>query len=508
MGFTIAGYEILDKIGSGAVGEVYKGRDPKSKKIVAIKLLNEDLTSNPNAVERFKREIRQAIQLDHPNLVAGYTAGEFKGRRYYVMEFVEGITVEKLLLREGSMDELSSFDIILQIAKAMEYAGTFNIIHRDIKPDNIIVRPDKVAKLCDMGLAKAAESQTRLTAYGTVLGTPHYMSPEQARGDENIDCRTDIFSLGATWYRMLTGSPPFEGADAISILTALLEKEPVAIQERNPRISDNTCTIIYKMMAKNREERHKNFSELLLVLTKLKTEITNPTTPSVNQRGKRQPTFQDCYYPSDVDILVAQIALHNKLVGPAKLEECFHRQESLAMIGIQFDLSNIMLEQRVISLQQKGILDKAVVQVMIDKSDEIFRRHSNILSEEEARKFQQLNKELNKGIAALLVAQNGIDEEKRQKIYAAVRHAFTENETKQILKVAQENNIISQFQIEKSSRIYSNNIVTGKYKDIGSVMLEKDFITMEAYKALLRAVRRSLVTGKPAADYLNEKKVH
>ena len=509
MGYMIGGYEVLEKIGSGAVGEVFKGRDVKANKIVAIKILSEDLSNNPNAVERFKREIRQAIQLDHPNLVAAYTGGEFKGRRYYAMEFVEGFTVEKLLLREGALDDLSALDIVVQVAKAMEYANGFNIVHRDIKPDNIIVTPEKKAKLCDMGLAKASESQTRLTALGTVLGTPHYMSPEQARGDDNIDTRTDIFSLGATWYRMVTGSPPFEGPDPISILTALIEKDPTPVKERNPKVADGVGVVIQKMMAKDRDKRYRNFTELLEVLGKLKAEVVNNQANNVGQR-KRPPAFVDCICPSETDVLVGQIAIHNKLVTAQKLEESLNRQELLAMLGTQFDLSAVLLEQKTISLQQKSVLDKAIVQVTLDRCDEVLIKlcgHQNFLTEQEIKKVQELKNSQVKGIAAVMASQRMLDEEKRQKILATVRHSLLEVETKLLLKVALDNGLLSQFQLEKGSRIYSNNIVTGKYKDICGILLEKDFLLPETAKALTRAVRRHVLTGRAASDYLAEKKI-
>ena len=143
------------------------------------------------------------------------------------MEYVEGITAKKELLTRGPYDEFRVLEVIIQIAKALEYATQFGIIHRDIKPDNIMITYDGKAKLCDMGLAKSTESETKLTVLGTVLGTPHYMSPEQAQGEEHLDTRSDIFSLGATAYHLVTGTPPFEGQDPISIMQALIEEEPL-----------------------------------------------------------------------------------------------------------------------------------------------------------------------------------------------------------------------------------------------------------------------------------------
>ena len=273
MGYMIGDYEVVEKIGSGAMGDVFKGRDIKNDRLVAIKILSDELSSNNRARERFKREIRQTIQLDHPNIISAYTAGEFKGRLYYVMEFIDGTTVKKKIVTQGCYEEQKVLEIMLQISSALEYASKFGIIHRDIKPDNIMITVDSKAKLCDLGLAKSTESDNKLTVMGTVLGTPHYMSPEQAQGEDDLDERSDIFSLGATFYHMLTGVPPFDGPDPISIMTKLLESDPPPIQERNPRISDETCQVVNQMMSKKREDRYQSFADLV---KDLKARINKP----------------------------------------------------------------------------------------------------------------------------------------------------------------------------------------------------------------------------------------
>ena len=265
----INNYEVIKKLGSGAMGDVFKARNTKAGEIVAIKILSEDLCDNPRAIERFKREIRQVIQLDHPNLISAYTCGEYKGRLYYVMEYVDGVTTQKELLANGPYDEARAVDIMTQVAKALEHAHQYHIIHRDIKPDNIMVTADGGAKLCDMGLAKSAESKSKVTMEGTVVGTPHYMSPEQAQGEEDLDTRSDIFSLGATFYHFLSGTFPFEGQNPVTIMTRVIQEDPTPIQELSPEVSDATCALIAKMMAKDRNKRYQNFTEVLRDLEKL-----------------------------------------------------------------------------------------------------------------------------------------------------------------------------------------------------------------------------------------------
>lgn len=512
MGYMIGNYEVMEKLGSGGMGDVFKGKDPKTNHLVAIKILSEELSTNERARERFKREVQQSIALKHPSVVAAYTSGEFKGRLYYVMEFVDGLTVKKELMSKGVFDESRTVEIMIQIAKALEFAAQKGIIHRDIKPDNIMITYDGKAKLCDMGLAKSTDSETKLTVLGTVLGTPHYMSPEQAQGEEKLDTRSDIFSLGGTCYHMLTGSPPFEGNDPISIMTALLEQEPVPIADRNPKVSEGMCAVIAKMMAKDRNKRYQNATELLDDLYKLKKK--EPTSAEqggfIPKTKLQQQKFHDSYYPSELDVITGQIALHNKLVVVQKLEECLRRQEALALMGLDFSLSDVLLEQKVISPQQKGILEKAKIQVLVDRSDDIFQKlcvsHS-LLTDAEKQELDRLKKAQMKGYCAYMIEQKMLDDEKRQRVYAALKHSLSNEESKQILKVALENNIISQAQAEKCSRIYSNNVVMGKYKDIGAVLLEKGFLVPEAYKALLRAIRRSMITGRQASEYLNQVKI-
>lgn len=504
-------YEVLEKLGSGGMGDVFKGRDPKTNQMVAIKILSDELSKNDTAKKRFEREVKESIRLKHPNLIAAYANGEFRGRLYYVMEFVDGSTVKKEIMSKGPLEESRTIEILFQIGKALEYAAQQNIIHRDIKPDNIMVTHDGRAKLCDMGLAKSTEGGGQLTILGTVLGTPHYMSPEQARGDEVLDTRTDMFSLGSTSYHMLTGSPPFEGNDPISIMTAVLQEDPVPIQDRNPKISDEMCAIIAKMMAKEREKRYKNFSELLDDLVKLKKkEQTSAEAGGYAPKSKiKEQKFKESFYPSEIDILVGQIAVHNKLITVPKLEECLNRQESLALCGVQIELSDIFVEQKIIAPAQKGTLDKLKVQVFLDRSDEVIVKlcgNHNVLQEREINEIQKWRKAQMKGLAGLLVENKLLDEEKHQRISASLRQAINTEESKALLKVALENNLVSQAQAEKCSRIYSNTIVMGRYKDLGAVFLEKGFLVPEALNALIRAIRRSMLTSKNASEYLQEKR--
>lgn len=260
----VAGFELLEKLGEGGMGIVYKARQLSLDRIVALKILPERLGKDREFVARFMREARIAARLDHVNIVRALDVGESGGVRYFAMEFVEGESVGSMIDRKGKLSEDEAIRIIIQAARALEHAWRHQLIHRDIKPDNILVTKDGVAKVADLGLARSTdENTTRMTITGTAMGTPHYISPEQARGDSDLDIRTDIYSLGVTFFHMLTGHPPFQGSTAAVVITRRLTEEPPWIRDVNPDVSEGTALVIRKMMARDRNDRYANPTELL-----------------------------------------------------------------------------------------------------------------------------------------------------------------------------------------------------------------------------------------------------
>ena len=261
---ALAGFEIIERIGRGGMGAVFKARQISMQRIVALKVLSPKLVENQAYVERFLREARAAARLDHPNIVRGIDAGHDQGYYYLAMEFVEGETLRKQLKRVGKLDEPAALNITIQIASALQHAHeSGGIVHRDVKPDNILLTPDGTTKLADLGLAKSVEDDAGLTRIGSAIGTPHYLSPEQARGAQELDSRTDIYSLGATLYHMLTGSPVFEGQTAAVVLSKHVNEMPVPPIEKNPGISSHANTILLKMLEKDPEDRYDTPAELI-----------------------------------------------------------------------------------------------------------------------------------------------------------------------------------------------------------------------------------------------------
>ena len=259
---TIAGYELLAKLGEGGMGVVYKARQPTMDRIVAIKVLRPSLSRNDAYLERFFREARAAATLNHPNIVQAIDAGFADGYHYLVMEFVDGSTLAHHL-KQGPMAEADALVIVHQVAQALAHAQGHDIVHRDVKPENIMLASDGRAKLADLGLAKSTTADSAVTLEGNALGTPYYMSPEQARGEANLDTRSDIYSLGATLYHMLCGTVPFSGdTPAVVISKRLTEPAPLP-QTLRRDLSPATCRIVRKMMAREAARRYQTADELL-----------------------------------------------------------------------------------------------------------------------------------------------------------------------------------------------------------------------------------------------------
>ncbi|MCY3023360.1 MAG: protein kinase [Planctomycetota bacterium] len=259
----IPGYQVLERIGAGGMGTVYKAKQQSMDRIVALKILNERYSANAEFVDRFIREARAAGQLNHPNVIHVHDISRANGRHYFSMEFVDGPSVKELLRLEKRIGVTRALDIVLQTAKALEFSHENKIIHRDVKPDNIMLTKEGIVKLADLGIAKSFDEKgPSPKEHRRVMGTPHYMAPEQALG-KAIDHRVDIYSLGATFYHMVTGKTPFSGSTANEILKAHIQESLPPIQELTPDVPDPVCFIIERMMAKLPEKRYPDMAKVI-----------------------------------------------------------------------------------------------------------------------------------------------------------------------------------------------------------------------------------------------------
>ncbi len=251
----IEGYRLIQKVGRGAMGTVYKARHKGLNRIVAIKILRRDLAEDKTQIERLKREAKLLADLDHRNIVRAFDAGESNGFPYLVMEFVEGETLRDKISREGTIDDDEAIRIIRALADALETARRMGVVHRDVKPGNILISKNGTPKLMDLGLAKGP-IDAGLTQHGATVGTPQFMSPEQAESPDKADTRSDIYSLGATLYAMVTGRPPFSGTTLAEIITKVMSHQPVPPRVRNPDVSPEVSHLIERMMLKDASLRY------------------------------------------------------------------------------------------------------------------------------------------------------------------------------------------------------------------------------------------------------------
>lgn len=267
IGKTIAGrYEILEKTGVGGMATVYVARDLVLNRQVAIKVLKEEFTTDEEFVKRFNTEAQAAASLSHANIVSIYDVGNEDNIYYIVMELVRGKTLKQIITEEGAIPWKWAVNIAIQIASALEMAHKNNIVHRDIKPHNIIITEDGVAKVTDFGIAKAVSNST-ITAFGTTIGSVHYFSPEQAKGGYT-DAKSDIYSLGVVMYEMLTGKVPFDADTSVSVALKHMQESPVEPIELNENIPVAVNDIILKAMQKEPMARYQTATEMIKDLNK------------------------------------------------------------------------------------------------------------------------------------------------------------------------------------------------------------------------------------------------
>jgi eukaryotic-like serine/threonine-protein kinase len=293
-GTKLDGYEILDLLGAGGMGEVYRARDPALKREVAIKVLPSFVSKEPDRLHRFEQEAQAAAAINHPNILAVHRFGVFEGAPYLVSELLEGSTLRQVLQR-GSLPVRKTIDYAVQIAHGLAAAHEHGIIHRDLKPENLFVTNDGLIKILDFGLAKLMQPQrepdgnapttTRGTDPGMVMGTAGYMSPEQVRG-KTVDHRADIFAFGAILYEMLTGTRAFHRSTSAETMTAILNDEPTAISQRVQTTPPGLQRVVHRCLEKNPEQRFHSASDLAFALDALSESGSVPAVASNGALGQ------------------------------------------------------------------------------------------------------------------------------------------------------------------------------------------------------------------------------
>jgi serine/threonine-protein kinase len=260
----IPGYQLLEKVGQGSMGTVFKAKQLSMNRVVAIKVLHPRLAANQEFLTRFQREAHLAAQFNSNHVIQAIDVGTAGNINYFVMEYVEGVTIKDELEKGKIFEEAEAVDIVLQIARALQSAHRRNLVHRDIKPANIVRTKDGTAKLADLGMARMTTDEAHVKAEkGLAIGTPYYMAPEQIRGRSDVDSRADIYSLGATLFHMVTGRPPFPFSKVEEVLQAHLKEELTPPDHINTKLSAGLGEVVEFMMAKSRRKRYPSPDELI-----------------------------------------------------------------------------------------------------------------------------------------------------------------------------------------------------------------------------------------------------
>ncbi len=288
LGKVLKGYEIVQRIGRGGMGTVYQARQVSLERLVALKLLDPDLVEDPTFVGRFLDEARSAARLNHPNIVMVYDIDEAQlaGRRivYYSMEYMAGGSVEDLLHREGPLPAERALGIALQTARGLLFAEQVGMVHRDIKPGNLMIHESGTIKIGDLGIAaRASKAGSMVSQHGGVSGSPHYISPEQARG-QDLDSRADIYSLGISLFQMLSGRPPFVGGDVRELLRKQIREPPPRLAELRPELHPSVPPLVAKMLEKAREGRPAGAQALIAELEESLAAVRAPAPPPPAER--------------------------------------------------------------------------------------------------------------------------------------------------------------------------------------------------------------------------------
>ena len=274
-------YEIIEKVGNGGMATVYKAEDKVLKRNVAVKVLKDEFTTDEEFIKRFEIEAQSAARLTHPNIVSIYDVGSEDNLYYIVMELIRGKTLKEIIVEErGPLPWKWSVNVAIQIASALEMAHKNNIIHRDIKPHNIIITEDGIAKVTDFGIAKAVSNST-ITAFGTTIGSVHYFSPEHARGGFT-DAKSDLYSLGVVMYEMVTGRVPFDADTPVSVALKHMQEEPEEPIELNPNLPSAVNRIIMKALKKDTTLRYQSATDML---ADLRQALKNPNGDFVEDKN-------------------------------------------------------------------------------------------------------------------------------------------------------------------------------------------------------------------------------
>ena len=509
VGELIGHYRIESLIGIGGMGEVYLARDERLGRKVALKLLPERLTTDETQLSRFKNEARSASALNHPNILTVYEIGAEGNRQFIATEFIEGITL-RASLACGRMNLHAALEIAVQVASALAAAHEAGVVHRDIKPENIMLRPDGYAKVLDFGIAKLTEQRPPSDRYevgttallqtrpGLVLGTAHYMSPEQTRG-QKVDARSDIWSLGVVLYEMVGGSPPFRGETPSDCIASILTTEPPPLSGVLPDVPLKLESILQKALRKNSDERYQTIKEMLADLRILKGELeaesslpqTKARAESIVSKIKRHKRGVLLTLAAAI-LVAAAVAYSFFFVAPAPLPN----EKSIAVLPFE-NLS----EEKSNAYFADGIQDEILTRLSKIADLKVISRTSTQRYKKTSQKLSEIANQL--GVANLL-------EGSVQKTNDQVRVNV------QLIRAANDSHLWAETFDRKLTDIFSVESEVAKAiadqlraKLTGQeeqVIAARPTDNPEAYDAYLRGLAYTLKTGDSPANHLGAQK--
>src|SRR5271167_4902634 len=275
-------YRVLSRLGSGGMAEVYLAEDQLLGRQVAVKVLHHHFAEDQEFVERFRREASSAAALSHPNIVAIFDRGEWNGTYYIAMEYVAGRSLKTIVREQGALDPAAAIDIVVQILRGARFAHRRGVVHRDLKPHNVIVDEEGRARVTDFGIARAGASDMTLT--GSIMGTAQYLSPEQAQG-QAVSAASDLYSVGVILYELLTGVVPFEGETAVAIAFKQVSAEPLPPSALNPALPATLDAIVLRALAKDPAHRYTDAEEFIAVLQRERQALSAPSGVPVLTTG-------------------------------------------------------------------------------------------------------------------------------------------------------------------------------------------------------------------------------
>jgi serine/threonine protein kinase len=418
--------QLLSILGKGGMGVVYKAYHLKLGKPVAVKVLSRDITKDRLVtLGRFIREAGVLKKLRHPNIVRLFEVGDDKGFQFIVMEFLEGITLEEAV-KKGSKSNIQwGLSVLEQCLKGLEAAHNLGIIHRDIKPGNIYIDKSGIVKITDFGLAKGIHVESNITQTGEILGTPSYMSPEQGDG-QSLDNRTDLYSLGTTFYHYFTGKAPFEGDSALSIILKQIHEEPEDPKQANPNLPDGLCNVLRKMMAKEVQDRYQSTQEVLKDIEKIKSgkglesltpirfrclcgsklqfmESDAATLKKCSKCGRAvlvpRPSKEEvfCFFPTLAEIGLARTLKKKKLATTSQIIKAFKKQEAAMRSHSPKALDALLAEAKVTERKELKRLLDGQIKTIQQENDILFRKivlKSGLATVEQVEESLKLQKEI------------------------------------------------------------------------------------------------------------------